>query len=176
MEVFIIKINIFGRSISGKTTLSRKLSEQLNIQYYDLDKIVWDDNFKKKSPNDIRQDIQKIVNSESWILCGNYSDYLILERIKFADVNINISCSSFYILARSIKRYISFKNNNNSEDWVTLKYIIKQIFFVSRSTKKTTQMLTMLDNNLININSKNSINDIINSLKEQMNEKNFYKL
>ena len=37
------KIYIIGPCGSGKTTLSYKLSEKYNIDRYELDKIVWDD-------------------------------------------------------------------------------------------------------------------------------------
>ena len=45
------KIYIIGPVGSGKTTLSKKLSNNYNIKRYELDKVVWDDdhgNIKRK--------------------------------------------------------------------------------------------------------------------------------
>ena len=37
------KIYIIGPVGSGKTTLAKKLAHKLNIKYYELDKVAWDD-------------------------------------------------------------------------------------------------------------------------------------
>ncbi|GGG18394.1 hypothetical protein GCM10007425_11070 [Lysinibacillus alkalisoli] len=36
------KIHIMGAIGSGKTTLAKRLHEQLNIPYFELDNIVWE--------------------------------------------------------------------------------------------------------------------------------------
>lgn len=45
------KIHIIGSVGSGKTTLARKLSNQLGIPHYELDNVVW----KRHKPRDIRR-------------------------------------------------------------------------------------------------------------------------
>ena len=55
-----MKIYIIGPPASGKTTLSKVLSKRYNIERYELDKLVFDDN-----NNHIRRDdetIKKMFN------------------------------------------------------------------------------------------------------------------
>ena len=64
------KIYIIGPVGSGKTTLSKKLSQKLKIKYYELDKIVWDDDNGniKRSQKEIDRLFNQILATDSWII------------------------------------------------------------------------------------------------------------
>ncbi len=53
--MIILKIYIIGPPASGKTTLSKVLSKKYNIERYELDKLVFDDD-----SNHIRRDEETI--------------------------------------------------------------------------------------------------------------------
>lgn len=59
----IMKIYIMGSTGSGKTTLSRRLSKKYNIDTYELDKIVYDDecNHVKRTDKEIDKLFQKMI-------------------------------------------------------------------------------------------------------------------
>ncbi len=64
------KIYIIGIVASGKTTLARKLSRQLNIPWYQLDRIVHPVGMPKRSPEEQVEVIHDIDWSGQWIFEG----------------------------------------------------------------------------------------------------------
>lgn len=67
------KIHIIGSVGSGKTTLAKKLSEKLNIPFYELDNVMW----KRKKSGDVRRTdeerkeyLNSIIHYETWIIEG----------------------------------------------------------------------------------------------------------
>ena len=67
------RIKIYGSTCSGKTSLAIQLSEILKIPVYHLDDIFWEENWQEKQPEEFREEVESIVNSERWIIDGNYS-------------------------------------------------------------------------------------------------------
>jgi len=70
-----MKIYIFGGPGSGKTTLAKKFSEELNIPLFELDKLLWKavDNKSKKIKEEKRLEIiKKFINKDDWITEGVY--------------------------------------------------------------------------------------------------------
>ena len=65
-----MKIYIMGCTGSGKTYLSKKLSEKYNIKSYELDKIVYDQKNLTihRKDKDIENDFDKIISFDSWII------------------------------------------------------------------------------------------------------------
>ena len=64
------KIYIIGPVGSGKTTLSRLLSEKYSIESYELDKIVWDDDNGniKRTDEEIAKMFNEIISKDSWMI------------------------------------------------------------------------------------------------------------
>jgi len=71
------KIYIIGPVASGKSTLARKLSKEMNIPYYELDNVVHERNphgDRRRTPEEIEHIFSKIINSDNWIIEGVYRD------------------------------------------------------------------------------------------------------
>lgn len=72
-----MKILIFGSVASGKTTLAKKLSKELNIIYYEGDCIAWgslNEQRYKRSNEEQKEVIDKINKNSSWIIEGTYRE------------------------------------------------------------------------------------------------------
>ena len=89
-----MKILIIGSVASGKTTLARKLSQQLNIKHYEIDSIVHDDlNNMKRTHEQQKEIIEKIDTQQSWIIEGTLRknlNYLLLNAYHYLYKNFNI--------------------------------------------------------------------------------------
>lgn len=102
------KIHIIGSVGSGKTTLARTLSSQLNIPYYELDNVVW----KRSEKGDIRNTSEErdnmlndIVSSDTWIVEGAHHTW-VSQSFQHADIIIFLDVALPKRVYRITKRYI----------------------------------------------------------------------
>ena len=109
MIVLILKINVVGTSSSGKTTVSKKLSDILSISHIEMDALFWGPNWEPTSPKEFRVKLRSALKVDSWILDGNYTR---TTPIKWESVNVVIWLDFSFIrsllqaLKRAIKRII----------------------------------------------------------------------
>ncbi|WP_335975654.1 AAA family ATPase [Acinetobacter calcoaceticus] len=90
-----MKICIVGPSGAGKTTIAKKLAEELKISAHAFDEIYWDlsgTEFVKNSEETISVGINKISLQESWIVEGAYDKRLE----KFLSSNPQLSRKVIY--------------------------------------------------------------------------------
>lgn len=81
------KILIIGSPGSGKSTLSRKLSQKLNIPCVHLDKLWWKEDWVHVSREEFDVLLQTELEKDSWIMDGNFNRTLH-HRLEYADTVI----------------------------------------------------------------------------------------
>lgn len=124
-----MKILIIGSVASGKTTFAKKLSKELNIDYYEIDSIVHDDeNNKKRTPNEQRKIIDKINKFDNWIIEGTLRKNLFYlldyaDKIIYLDIPINIRKKR--IITRFIKQKLKLEKSNYKPTIKMLKDMFK---------------------------------------------------
>ena len=86
------KILIFGNSGVGKTTLSRTLSEILNVPYLHIDSIYWQKNWLSTPQDIFYNQLKAFIDSHTnFVMDGNYLNSKILDlRLSHADTIIFI--------------------------------------------------------------------------------------
>ncbi|HEK9102600.1 DNA topology modulation protein FlaR [Bacillus pfraonensis] len=102
------KIHIIGSVGSGKTTLARGLSSQLNISYYELDNIVWrrtKNGDVRNTPEERDEQLSTIVHSDAWIVEGAHHQW-VSQSFQSAELIIFLDVSVAKRIARIIKRFI----------------------------------------------------------------------
>lgn len=89
-----MKIYIIGIVAAGKTTYSRRLSEELGIPAYELDKVIYEGlpegGQRKRSHEEQMEIIERINSKGDWIIEGTYRPTLhcvldMADRIIFLD-------------------------------------------------------------------------------------------
>ena len=160
------KIVIIGCPGSGKSYFSKKLKEKLNIPLYHLD-MIWNKEDKTTlTREEFVVKLQKIFNTESWIMDGNYqstldfrisnSDTVILLDYPL-DVCLNGATSRVGIkrddmpwkedkLDENFKQYIiKFSENNLPEIYNILeKYKDSKEIIIFKSRKEADNYLNNL--------------------------------
>ena len=101
------KIYIIGPVGSGKTTFATKLSKLYNIDYYELDKVSWDDDNGniKRTDEEAQRIFSKILSNDKWVIEDVGRDKFKQGRIE-ADIIYYIKLSRVKSYYRVTKRWI----------------------------------------------------------------------
>ena len=108
------KITIVGGPGSGKTTLSNKLSEILNIPVTHIDGIHHLPNWKERDKSERDSIILKLIENDEWIIDGTYKATL-KPRFEAADVIIFLDYSTFTLVKGVMKRFLKNKGKEKAE-------------------------------------------------------------
>ncbi|MCA1054111.1 AAA family ATPase [Rossellomorea aquimaris] len=132
------KIHIIGSIGSGKTTLAKALSKQLNIPYHELDNVVWkrsDTGDVKRTEEERDSQLQSIINTQQWIIEGAHhkwvsSSFRHADLILFLDTNISIR------RIRIIKRYVKQKLGMETSHYEPTLKIVRFLYKYNTTFEK----------------------------------------
>lgn len=105
-----MKIAIIGYSGSGKSTLAKKLSEIYNCPLLYLDTIQFEANWKIRDIDEGRLMVGEFLKNDSWIIDGNYREFLQEKRLQDADKIIFMNFPRCICFPQAFKRYLHYKN------------------------------------------------------------------
>ncbi len=160
-----MRIYIMGSTGSGKSTLAKALSKKYNIDYYELDKLVYyrDDITKHRTDEEIEKDFDEILEKESFIIEDIGRKRFIKGR-DVVDKIYYIKPSRITIYKQMIKRWI--KQRQGKEDYnvkPTIKNFFKNINDVrlySKIEKDVLRQLEIYKEKVVFLNKKD-INKIL---------------
>ena len=126
------KITIVGGPGSGKTTLSNKLSEILNIPVTHIDGIHHLPNWKERDKSERDSIILKLIENDEWIIDGTYKATL-KPRFEKSDLIIWLDYSTIALVKGVMSRYIKNREIEKPEipgckeqmTWHFFKYTCK---------------------------------------------------
>lgn len=131
------KIYIIGNVASGKTTLAKHLSKKLNINYYSLDKVVWDDenNHTKRKEQERDSLFKEIIKKDKWIIEDVGRNCFEDGREK-ADVIYFFNLRKRTIYFRIIKRWLKQVLKLEEYDYKPTLSSLKEMFGWAKNYKK----------------------------------------
>ena len=100
------RVIIIGCGGSGKSTLSRVLSEKTNLPVVHLDKLFWKEGWVNISREEFDNLLNEELKREEWIIDGNY-DRTLKERLKKSDTVIYLDYPRRTCLLGVVKRVLS---------------------------------------------------------------------
>lgn len=165
------KLWIVGPPGSGKSTLSKKLCKEFNIDVYELDELYWKENWTRTCEEDFRNKISLVVSNDSWIIDGYYEQVedLVLEN---SDIIILLEQPVvrllFRVVKRSLFRIISRKQvcNGNREN---LKFLISKegilIYTINQKNYFSKEFTFPNEVEVFKIRKKVHVNKLIKYLK-----------
>lgn len=150
------KIHIIGSVGSGKTTLARKLSTQLQIPYYELDNVVWKrfgTGDIKRTPKERDNYLKDIVNLDKWVIEGVHHKWIV-PCLQNADVILFLDTKLSIRRFRIIKRFFMQKLGLETANYKPTLRILKDLYkyntvFEYHSKPEILKMLRPYDNKLI---------------------------
>lgn len=126
-----MKIMLFGRPGSGKSTYAVKLGEKLGTPVYHLDKYFYTANWIERDYQEFMDIQDKLVAQDSWILDGN-STRSLETRYKNANVCLYFNYPRLLCLWRILKRRLVNKDTTIHDraqgcretiSWKLIKYM-----------------------------------------------------
>jgi adenylate kinase family enzyme len=66
------RIAVVGTTGSGKTTLARRISQQLDIPHVELDALYWGPHWTPTPTEVFRQRTAQVLSGDAWVVDGNY--------------------------------------------------------------------------------------------------------
>lgn len=146
------KIYIIGPVGSGKTTLVRRLSKQYNIQMYELDKIVFDDDNGniKRSDEEIESLFHEIITKKSWII-EDVGRKKFIQGVKRADIVYYIYLRKITIYRRCITRWIKQKIGRESYNYrPTINSLIQMLKWAKKDLQNRNNKIDYIKENANN--------------------------
>ena len=141
-----MKIYIIGQVGSGKTTLAKKLSQKYNIKYYELDKVVWNDengNTKRSKEEQLKL-FNEIINQDSWII-EDVGREIFKDSYEKCDKIYYLKHSKTTLYQRIIKRWIKqLLKIEKSNYKPTIKTLIEMINWLDQGLKKEEEKINAL--------------------------------
>lgn len=158
------KVYIIGAVGTGKTTLAKKLSEELNIEMYQLDKVVWDDDDgnRKRTDEEVTEIFNEILAKNSWII-EDVGRKKFIEGIRQADIVYYIDLPSFVIYKRCIMRWIKQKIGKEEFNYKpTMKGLIQMMRWAHQDIKNKSEKINRIKENAkkYKIIKSNNLNEI----------------
>ena len=152
------RVLVIGCCGAGKTTLSKKLKNILNLPVIHLDAHYHKPKWKEPTKEDWLNTLHKLTRKEKWIMDGTYLDFLDV-RIPRSDAIIFLDYNSIKCFLRVIKRNIVDYGKKRSDmaagckenfDIVFLKYVLmynyqnrKQIYKKLYSVKSEKEIVIL---------------------------------
>jgi len=158
------KIYIIGSVASGKTTVAKKLSEKLDIPWYELDCIVYCDSKTERYKRTPEQQVEIIMNidkSKKWIIEGTYrkSCHCLLDMadtVIFLDPPLMVK--KLRVLKRFIKQQLGMEKCHYKSDFKMLKLMFKWTARFEKDRKNFETMLQQYQTKLLKLANNTDLN------------------
>jgi adenylate kinase family enzyme len=166
------KVAVIGCGGAGKSTLSRVLSEELNIPVYHLDRLYWKPGWIPTENDEWEDILRDLISKEEWILDGNFSRTLDI-RIKNADTVIFLNMPMYLCLYRIIKRRFMYIGktrpdmNEGCPEKIDLDFVKWVCGYNKNQKSRILDKLDMIskEKNVIILNSSSEVSSFILNLK-----------
>ncbi|WP_107840890.1 ATP-binding cassette domain-containing protein [Metasolibacillus meyeri] len=136
------KIHIIGSVGSGKSTLARQLASQYEIDYTELDNIVWERHPTgdiRRSDEAISQLIHQLTLQNKWITEGAHYQHWVTPLFEQADYIVHLQPSYFTRLWRIHKRFFKQVLKLEKSNYKPTIQMLRSMYKWNKSYEKTGQ-------------------------------------
>ncbi|ELY0460805.1 AAA family ATPase [Listeria innocua] len=126
-----MKIGIIGSVGSGKTTLAKKVSKWLQIDFFETDRIVWkrEETEVRRSDSEKIAELNAILQKDNWIIEGVHLEAWTEESISQADIIIYLDLPKKQIRSQLIKRQFKQLLRIEKAHYVVRFSMLKKMFY-----------------------------------------------
>ena len=127
----INRVMVIGCCGAGKSTITLKLKNDLELPVFHLDKLFWKAGWEQKALEEFRAEHEQIIKNSHWVIDGNYASTMS-ERYEKADLVIFMALPRWQCLWGVIKRRLTYNKQTRPDitegcperfDWEFYKYV-----------------------------------------------------
>ena len=166
------RVIVIGCPGSGKSVFSAVLSQKTGLPLCHLDMLYWNPDRTTVSREVFDDRLNSVIESDQWIIDGNYSKLFYERRMEEADQIILLLFNRFSCLFRAFRRYLQYKNQtrpdmaegcNEKFDFAFMKWILWE--GRTKDAKKRYQwILAQYSNKAVLIKNQKQLTAFIRSL------------
>lgn len=165
------KIIILGNGGSGKSTLGEKLSKNLNIPVYHLDKLTFKTGWVTVNEKEFTEKLKNILAADKWIVEGWSYNSTIAMRLDAAELIIYLEFSVWLCYWYALKRHLQYTFKQNPYDpphsniWKKTIRMIKAMWIVHKIYEpQLREMLIQYEESktIVRLHSRNEVNKFLN--------------
>jgi adenylate kinase family enzyme len=128
-----VKIAILGYSGSGKSTLAKYLGHRYGIPVLYLDRVQFLPGWQVRDRGEAVSIVEEFMKQPSWVIDGNYSNFLQEKRLEQADFIVFMNFSRLSCFFRACRRYLQNRNISRESmadgclekmDWAFVRWIL----------------------------------------------------
>ena len=127
----MIKIYIIGSVGSGKTTLAKRLSKELNIPHIELDNITWEripnQHDRKRSHEEIEPLFNEILKEDNWVM-ENVGKSVYDRNYDEADTIIYLKLPRIVLYKQILMRWVRQKQGKEPSAYPPDFKMLRQMF------------------------------------------------
>ena len=127
------RICVIGCGGTGKSTLARLLGERLGLPVHHLDVMFWRAGWQPGTNAKLTADLEPVVNSERWIIDGNFAATLPM-RVARADAVVWLDLPTHEALWGALRRAAHYRGRSRPDmaqgcvesfDWSFLRWVLE---------------------------------------------------
>jgi adenylate kinase family enzyme len=157
------KVFLIGSVASGKTTLAKRLSEKMNVPWFELDSIVYHQTPKGRCRRTLAEQLEVIMDIDkkgAWIMEGTDRDsyqylYKMADTIIFLDTPLRVR--KIRILLRFLKQVLGMEKCAYNPDLMMLKMMYKWTRDFEQNRGNLEAKLKQYDEKIIRLQDNNRL-------------------
>ena len=177
------RINVIGTTGSGKTTFSKELSAILNLDYVQLDELLWKPNWVESKDEEFIPKVKHAVNQDAWIIDGNYSRTTDIkwhraDTVIWLDLGYLVTFSQLFkrTIHRAVTKQELWPNTGNRESFrksffdrsSILMWFFKNYFRNRKKYLNKIQSNNYPHVNFIRLTSRKEVRQFLENTREHM--------
>ena len=108
------RVLVIGPCGAGKSTLAKELAQKLALPLFHMDQLNWQPGWVESSKDEIREKLAKIIETERWLIDGNYGGTLA-ERLERADTVVYLDYPISLCVARVLRRIWTYRGRTRPD-------------------------------------------------------------
>jgi adenylate kinase family enzyme len=109
------RVTVIGNGGAGKTVLSRRLAEELDLPLFHMDRIIWQPNWGRTPDEEVCEQLEGILETPRWVIDGLGPLWSIEMRLRRAEMIVFLDYPLAHCKKWAIQRTEEYKDKERTD-------------------------------------------------------------